>query len=74
MEQDVVIELNVKEVMDKRNVSINELSRLANIKYDIVKRYYNGDIIRYDSEILKKFCIYLHCKIDDLIKIKEKNK
>lgn len=74
MEQDVVIELNVKEVMDKRNISINELSRLANIKYDIVKRYYNGDIIRYDSEILKKFCIYLHCKIDDLIKIKEKNK
>ena len=43
MEQDVVIELNVKEVMDKRNISINELSRLANIKYDIVKRYYNGE-------------------------------
>lgn len=73
MDQDVEIELCVKEVMDSKGVSISELSRMADIKYDIVKRYYNGEIIRYDSEVLKKFCIYLGCKIDDLIKIKQKN-
>ena len=73
MGKDVEIELNVKEVMDSKNITVSELSRIANIKYDIVKRYYNGDIIRYDSEVLKKFCIYLGCNINDLIKIKVKN-
>lgn len=72
MNQDVEIELCVKEVMDSKGVSISELSKLADIKYDIVKRYYYGEIVRYDSEVLKKFCIFLDCKIEDLIKIKEK--
>lgn len=72
MNQNIEIELCVKEVMDNKGVSISELSKIADIKYDIVKRYYYGEIIRYDSEVLKKFCIYLDCKIDDLIKIKQK--
>lgn len=72
MNQDVEIELCLKEIMDNKGVSISELSRMANIKYDIVKRYYNGEITRYDSEILKKICIYLECDITDLIKIKQK--
>ena len=72
MDQDVEIELCVKEVMDNKGVSISELSRMADIKYDIVKRYYNGEITRYDSEILKKICVYLECDINDLIKIKQK--
>ena len=72
MNQNVEIELCVKEVMDNKGISISELSRKANIKYDIVKRYYNGEMLRYDSEVLKKFCVYLDCKIEDLIKIKEK--
>ena len=72
MNQDVEIELCVNEVMDNNGISISELSRKANIKYDIVKRYYNGEMLRYDSEVLKKFCVYLDCKIEDLIKIKEK--
>ena len=72
MNQNVEIELCVKEVMDNKGVSISELSKIADIKYDIVKRYYYGEIVRYDSEVLKKFYIYLDCKIDDLIKIKQK--
>lgn len=72
MNQNVAIELCVKEVMDNKGVSISELSKIADIKYDIVKRYYYGEIVRYDSEVLKKFCIHLDCKIDDLIKIKQK--
>ena len=72
MNQNVEIELCVKEVMDNKRISISELSKKANIKYDIVKRYYNGEMLRYDSEVLKKFCIYLDCNIEDLIKIKEK--
>jgi len=72
MNQDVEIELCVKEVMDNKGVSISELSRMADIKYDIVKRYYNGEITRYDSEILKKICVCLECDITDLIKINQK--
>ena len=72
MNQNVEIELCVKEVMDNKGISISELSKKASIKYDIVKRYYNGEMLRYDSEVLKKFCVYLDCNIEDLIKIKEK--
>ena len=34
---DVVV--NLKEQMDKKGISINMMSRLSNVKYEIVKKY-----------------------------------
>lgn len=54
--------------MDKNNISINEMSRYANIRYETVRKYYHNDCYWYDSEALAKFCYVLGCNIGDLLK------
>lgn len=67
------INLNLKYLMDKKNISINTMSKYANIRYETVKKYYNNECFWYDSDILAKFCYVLECKVDDLL-VYEDNK
>ena len=59
--------INLKKLMDDNNISINEMSRYANVRYETVRKYYNNDCYWYDAEILAKFCYVLECKINELL-------
>lgn len=63
-----IIEFRLKEIMDDRNISINQMSKRINVAYDIVKKYYYGQNYSISLETLKKFCFILDCKIEDIIK------
>ena len=59
---------NLKAVMDRKEISINTMSKLADIKYHVVKRYYyNNDLYHVDLQLLAKFCYILDCKISDIL-------
>ena len=45
------VKLKLNELMDKKGISISTMSKLANVK----------------SEILAKFCYILDCEIDDIL-------
>ena len=66
------IKCNLKYLMDKHNISISLMSRLADVKYDVVKRYYIGEIYHIDLQILAKFCYILECSVEDLLNYKIK--
>ena len=57
----------LKKEMDRQNISISKMSRLAKLKYDVVKRYYIGDLYHVDLEILAKFCYVLECNLSDIL-------
>lgn len=61
------VKSNLKCIMDSKLISINDMSRLAGIKYDVVKRYYYNDIYQADLQILAKFCYILDCNISDIL-------
>ena len=61
------IKCRLKKLMKKKNINIYQLSRLADIKYDVLKRYCNGDIIKYDAHVLARLCYSLECEINDLL-------
>ncbi len=61
------VHLCLKEVMDKKNISIYELSKMTNLKYDTVKKYYENEVYRYDEITLAKMCYSLNCTITDLL-------
>ena len=61
------VKLKLNELMDEKNISISTMSKLANIKYEIVKKYYYGENYAFTSEILAKFCYILDCEIDDIL-------
>lgn len=62
------IAINLKDIMDEKKISINTMSRLTNVKYDIVKKYYYGDNYNFNNDILAKFCYILDCEISDIIR------
>ncbi len=69
-ESNYIIYINLKTIMEQKNISVNELSRMTGIRYHIIKKYYLNDMCRVDLENLKKFCIALKCNPEDIIKIK----
>lgn len=64
------IESHLKELMDKKGISIYMMSQISKIKYDVVKRYYLGDNYTISTDILAKFCYVLDCGVQDIIKYK----
>ena len=61
------IRFMVKDIMDAKNINRNQLSTLANIRFEVADKWYNGNIERMDIDILTKICFVLDCEISELI-------
>ena len=59
---------HLKELMEDREISVYRLSFITGIKYEVLKRYYDNLILRYDANILAKLCFYLDCELSSLLK------
>lgn len=62
-----IVVLKLSDIMDNQGISIYTMSRLAKVKYEIVKKYYNGESFAFTGEILAKFCYILECDISDIL-------
>ena len=38
------VEINIKEIMDKKNVSRNALARAINTRFEVIDKWYNGHV------------------------------
>lgn len=62
------IRVKLAEVLDRRGISRNRLSKLTGTKYDVVNRYYKAsDISMVDLAFFAKVCYVLQCEISDLL-------
>jgi len=60
--------VQLKEVMDKQDMTVNMLATKTQTRYTVVKRYYDGFAVgRLDLVLLAKFCYILQCDIPDVI-------
>ena len=62
------INCHLQDIMNERNINIYQLARLANLRYEIIDRYYDNKVMRYDSVVLSKLCYSLDCSISDILK------
>ena len=68
------VEIKLKSIMDKKNISIYQMSKLTSLKHSTVKSYYNNcPITRVDLDVISKFCYVLNCKIEDILEYKYPN-
>lgn len=61
------IEFNIKNIMEKRNLSINQLVKKTGLHHNVIKRYYNGENQKYDGDVLAKLCYILNCDLSDIM-------
>lgn len=62
------ISCHLKEIMKSRSITFYRLSQDTNIKYETIRKYYDDEVLRYDTDILAKLCFCLDCEIGSLLK------
>ena len=61
------IKINIKTIMDVKNITRNRLSVLTGATYNVINRYYNNDISRVDLDVLARICYVLECNVSDVL-------
>jgi Predicted transcriptional regulator len=62
----VKIKIVIKRIMDKKGISIAELSHITGLRYETVKGYYYDTITSTDKEIKSILCQALNCFPSDI--------
>jgi len=65
------LEITLKEVLDKKDISRNKLCTMIAVNYDLVNRYYNNRVIRIDIDIIARMCFALDCDVSDILKYRK---
>ena len=63
--------IKLKAVMDSRNITRYQLSKMTNTRFEVVNKWYNGEVERIDSDVLARFCYVLNCDINEIIEYKK---
>jgi putative transcriptional regulator len=53
--------------MDKKGITVNCMAELTDVQHRIIRKYYEQKAVRFDLEILAKFCFVLKCDIADIL-------
>lgn len=61
------IKIYLKELMEQRNVSLNQLSFRTEMQRTQLRNYRDNNIQRLDIDILKRLCYCLDCDLHDLL-------
>lgn len=61
------IKIHLDELLEKRNVSLNQLSFRAEMQRTQIRNYRDNKIQRLDTDILLRLCYVLECDLSELI-------
>ncbi|MGN8753918.1 helix-turn-helix domain-containing protein [Blautia sp. HCP3S3_C4] len=61
------IRIHLKEILEERDISLNQLSFRAEMQRTQLRNYRDNKIQRLDIDILKRLCYVLDCDLHDLI-------
>lgn len=62
-----MVELRLKELMDERGMTRNQLARLIDARFEVVSKWYNGKVEKLDLDILARMCYALDCEVSDIV-------
>lgn len=62
------VALRLKEVMDARGISRNQLAKRIDARFEVVDKWYKGEVEKMDLDILARICYALDCTTEDLIR------
>jgi putative transcriptional regulator len=63
----MAIRSNLKQIMDSRGISIRELARDIDYRFESVRQMYNDEMERYPRDLITKLCERLSCDVCDLL-------
>ena len=61
------IEIHLKEIMDLHQISRNALARAIDTRFEVIDKWYKGNVAKMDVDILARICFALQCEPQDII-------
>ena len=61
------VHIRLRELLDKRNIKRNELARAAGTRFEVVDKWYRGNVEKLDTDVLARFCFVLGCRVEDIL-------
>jgi len=61
------IRVNLKELMDRDGITRYALARSVATRFEVIDKWYNGDVERIDLDVLARICFVLNCRIEDIL-------
>lgn len=62
------IKINLRNILEEKGVTRNQLAKLTSTRFEVVNKWYDGDVERIDADVLARFCYVLDCQVSDIIK------
>ena len=66
------ITIALKALMDEKGMTRNALARAINARFEVIDKWYNGNVEKIDSDVLARICYVLDCEPGDIIKLTTK--
>lgn len=67
------IRINLKNILQEKGVTRNQLAKLTNTRFEVINKWYDGEVERIDADVLARFCYVLGCEVSDMIKYEMQN-
>ena len=61
------INVNLKEIMDNKNITRNYLARASNTRFEVINKWYKNDVEKMDLDVLARICYVLDCSPSDIL-------
>lgn len=61
------IEIQLKEIMEKRGITRNALARATNTRFEVINKWYQGHVEKLDTDVLARICYILDCTPGDIV-------
>lgn len=61
------VKIQLKEIMDKKNITRNALARATNTRFEVINKWYQGHVEKVDTDVLARICYILDCTPGDII-------
>ena len=64
--------LHLRELMDRRGINRNQLAKRTGSRFEVIDKWYQGDMEKLDLDILARLCFVLDCRVEDLLEYRKK--
>lgn len=65
------VRLRLKELMDQQGLNRNQMAKLIDVRFEVVDKWYQGEVERMDLDVLARICFVLKCQPGDLLEYAE---
>ena len=65
------IEMRLAQILEEKGISRYALAKRTGTRFEVIDRWYNGNMEKMDMDILARICYVLDCDVSDILVYKK---